>query len=116
MVTKRFNHRYSKADWQCVAEEKREAILSAIPEQWILDRADFEKAGLLTDVTTFVEELLDDETRRITRLNTEQLLGRLVRNSLSAVEVVTAFCKRTAFAHQLVRGESRSLKFMLMPL
>lgn len=105
MVSRTSNRRLKKLDWQYVAQRKCKAILSSIPADWRLDQADIQRCG--NDVTAFIEQLLDQKTRSITGLHTEQLLGRLLDNSLRAVEVVAAFCKRTAYAHQLVGSKPR---------
>jgi len=48
----------------------------------------------------FIESLLDNETRDITSVDAPDLADAMANGSLTALKVVTAFCKR---AHQLVR-------------
>ncbi|KKK23877.1 hypothetical protein AOCH_002908 [Aspergillus ochraceoroseus] len=90
------------AKWQLAAREKRDANMDKIPEEWILDPtilADGKSRRCV--VGEFIELLLDDKSRHITSLDVLDLVTGMKHGKLTAVEVVTAFCKRAAYAHQL---------------
>lgn len=97
----------SKQAWKEIAEKKRSSILNSIPREWRLSEAVLDGAKAVTDLTgSFIESLLDDESRTITRLSSIDLLQSIANGTFSAHVVVRAFCKRTAFAHQLVSAPS----------
>ncbi|KAL3471563.1 amidase signature domain-containing protein [Aspergillus californicus] len=90
------------ARWQQIANEKREANWAKIPPEWILEpqilmngRSRHSIAG------DYMEGLLDAKTQYITDMDVPQLVARMQDGTLTAVDVVTAFCKRAAYAHQL---------------
>lgn len=56
----------------------------------------------------FVESLLDSETLHVTSVDAPDLVVAMGNGSLTAVQVVTAYCKRAAFAHQPVRTKALS--------
>ncbi|KAL4811467.1 amidase signature domain-containing protein [Aspergillus unguis] len=91
-----------RARWQQIAKEKRDANLAKIPPEWILEPHVLEdgrsRRSLVGD---YMEGLLDARSRYVTEMDIPELVGRMENGSLTAVEVVTAFCKRAAFAHQL---------------
>ncbi|KAH8590975.1 amidase signature domain-containing protein [Bisporella sp. PMI_857] len=92
----------SETGWQLTAEKKRRSIADKIPQDWKLPQSVLKGAHERRKLTgDFFEQLLDGETLRITKLHSNDLLGAIRNRSLSAVEVTRAFCKRTAFAHQL---------------
>jgi hypothetical protein len=91
------------APWQKTAAMKRDKIFHRIPEEWVLPRKIVEKAKDRRKLTgSFIEELLDSRTRDITSLDSVELVDAVSNGSLTAVQVTSAFCKRAAFAHQLV--------------
>lgn len=93
--------------WQMLAAEKRQHEMSKIPEDWLLSTKVVEEAKNRKAITGgYIEGLLDPDSRRITTLESMELLKSLGNGSLSAVQVVSAFSKRAAYAHQLVRGTS----------
>jgi len=87
--------------WQVAADEKVKFDNSKIREEWRLSSDDIAKAQDRPPVE-YIETILDRDTRFITSLDTPELENSIRNRSLSAVAVVTAFCKRAAFAHQLV--------------
>lgn len=89
-------------EWQSVALRKCEAILYKIPENWRLNQAVVNLIRAPTDITGAIELSLDKQCREITRLHTKTILARLYQRSLTAEEVIGAFCQRTALAAQLV--------------
>ena len=86
------------ATWQERAANKRRRIDQTIPDEWKIRSLptedsvfDFpEKSGLLS-----AKELM------ITGSTATDLVVRLAKGELKAVEVTLAFCKRAALAHQL---------------
>ena len=95
--------------WEPSSRGFREAIYSAIPNQWILppDVRD----GSLKDVSSIPATcgLLSDKQLEITEQTASTLVKRLASRELSSVDVTEAFCTRAAIAHQLVRKTRRLL-------
>lgn len=97
--------------WQEVVAEKRRADNDKIPVQWRLGKGVIDEAKSRTRIAgEFIEGLLDRATLHITSTDPVDLLAGMANGSLTAVEVVTAFCKRAAFAHQLVCCPSSSFR------
>ncbi|KAK0615153.1 amidase signature domain-containing protein [Bombardia bombarda] len=95
----------AKKSWQEIAAEKRQADLAKIPLEWVLSPsvvAEARKQQKLVD--GFVDGLLDEETCYITALDAPDLLQQMRSGSKTAVQVVTAFCKRAAAIHQITRN------------
>lgn len=89
--------------WQEIAEEKRDRDMAKIPKDWIPPASILEEGRKRRSIAgDFIEGLLDKETLNITRLNVPEIVGRTSTGLLTSVKVVTAFCKRSAYAHQLV--------------
>jgi hypothetical protein len=98
---------YRNSSWQNTVEEKLRDDMSKIPKEWILDPEIVGTAKKQRKIAgDYFENLLDRDTKLITALDVEELLNRMRQGKLTAVKVVTAFCKRSAYAHQLV-----SMKF-----
>ncbi|OTB14987.1 hypothetical protein K445DRAFT_301576 [Daldinia sp. EC12] len=88
--------------WRQIAEDKRQSNLNKIPAEWRLSDSVVQESKSSRKITgDFFDRLLDDETRRITSLDAEDLLRDISNSNLTAVQVVTAFSKRAAYAHQL---------------
>ena len=97
----------STRHWQDIAEAKRKENMAQIPKEWLLqEQVVVEGNGRKKLVGDFIEGLLDPEILEITSLDTEDVLDLLQNGSLSALQVTRAFCKRGAYAHQLVRDLS----------
>jgi amidase len=95
-----------------VAARKREEIMSRIPQEWRLSKDVLERARCSERlVGSFMESLLDTETREITQLDCKGILDRITKGDLSATQAVRAFCKRTAFAHQMVNMSASVLEY-----
>lgn len=91
------------ARWEQIASEKREANLAKIPMEWILEPQVLEDGrSRLSIAGGYMESLLDAKSRYITDMDCPELVSRMENGTLKAIEVVTAFCKRAAYAHQLV--------------
>lgn len=88
--------------WQEISAEKKAEQLARIPREWLIpetlrtDATDLrptaEASGVLTDREVEITGNQHDATA---------LLARIATGSLTAVEVVTAFCKRAAVAQQV---------------
>ncbi|KAJ3531288.1 hypothetical protein NM208_g8946 [Fusarium decemcellulare] len=89
--------------------EKKQRLSNAIPPQWRLDQRfldDFTKHGngrLLSLDPARRSGILNNLELEITeKYSATELVHKLARGDLKAVDVVTAFCKRAAIAQQLV--------------
>lgn len=92
-----------KPSWQQIAHEKRRADLAKIPAAWRLDDSILKEAKKRSSIVgEFIEELLDEDSRRITGLDVSDLISMMGNKSLTAVETISAFSKRAAYVHQLV--------------
>lgn len=101
------------ADWETKAAARRQQLRDKIPEEWRL------KPELLSELKTPVEQsdnnvvelvfckrsgILSEKELAITESYTvSKLVEALAAGQLTSVEVTTAYCKRAAIAHQLVR-------------
>lgn len=95
--------------WQELVAEKRTALRQLIPKDWLLSEAILTRAQNTAKlVGHFIESLLDPETLEITALDPVDILARISEGTYTAVKVTTAFCKRAAYAHQLVEFHSTS--------
>ena len=93
----------SGTEWQQIAATKRKENIAKIPREWLLsDKIIVEGKGRKQIAGDFIESLLDPETLEITSQDSEDILDLLRNGSLSALQVTRAFCKRAAYAHQLV--------------
>lgn len=89
--------------WQRAAREKAQDTKNKIPPEWRLDETVLNRAQNTVNIAdTFISDLLGPEERDITTLHSVQLVEKLARRDVSAEIVTLAFCKRAAFAHQLV--------------
>lgn len=89
--------------WQEVVAKKRKALHQLIPQDWLLPNDVLTRAENTPKlVGAFIESLLDAETLEITALDPVDVLARISQGLYTAVKVTTAFCKRAAYAHQLV--------------
>ncbi|KAK4033688.1 amidase signature domain-containing protein [Parachaetomium inaequale] len=88
--------------WKEVVADKLTADRAKIPEHWRLSADVIAAAKTRKQIAgDFVEGLLDSETRHVTSADAPDLVAAIANGSLTAVQVVTAYCKRAAFAHQL---------------
>ncbi|KAJ5613904.1 amidase [Penicillium herquei] len=91
-----------RASWQAIAAQKRHDIMAKIPDEWLLDMKVIEEARSRQSIAGgFFESLLDDQTRSITALDVIDLVESMRNKAWTAVQVVNAFSKRAAYAHQL---------------
>jgi amidase len=87
--------------WQDICHFKRELQAGNIPYTWRLN-------PLPTDYKSSIPiiencGILDDEELDITNTDASILVAKLQTGELTAVKVVTAFCKRTAILQQLTK-------------
>ena len=93
----------SGSQWQKSAETKRRENLAKIPQEWLLSERIIAQGKERKKIAgDFIESLLDPGTLEITSQDSEDILHLLRNGSLSALQVTRAFCKRAAYAHQLV--------------
>ncbi|RGP69091.1 putative general amidase [Fusarium longipes] len=91
-----------KVSWQDQAAAKRAETLDKISPEWKLSEKDLKHARQQRDITGFfIQQFLDNESISITSMKTAPILTALKERRLSAVQVVRAFCKRAAVAHQI---------------
>ena len=94
------------------AEDRRAINLKAIPKEWTLDPAllkglqtPWEKSKnnvIALDLPQKSGILSDRELEITGSYSVQRLLEGMASGELTSVEVVTAFCKRAAIAHQVV--------------
>ena len=89
--------------WQSRATEKVDETMSKIPTEWRLSNSDLEQAKQRRKLTgAFIESFLDEEELEIVRTDSVPLVERLAYGRYNAKQVVRAFCKTAAMAHQIV--------------
>ena len=77
--------------------------MEKIPKDWRLPEAILVNGRKEKKIAgDFIEGLLDSRTREITGFDSGEILELISNGSLTAIEVTGAFCKRAAYAHQLV--------------
>ncbi|KAJ0116697.1 ral amidase [Diaporthe amygdali] len=90
----------STTDWQTRAQQKREAILNAIPKRWHLPPSTLENAPAnLTG--PFIHQFLNPTEIQITETPAPGILEKTTTGQWTAVSVAEAFSHRAAIAHQL---------------
>ncbi|KAM0438828.1 hypothetical protein ACHAPT_001589 [Fusarium lateritium] len=95
--------------WERLVSQKKDSLRDSIPQEWRLSQdllASLTKTGnsrLMTLYPVRKSGILNDLEMGITeKYSATQLVRKLARGELKAVEVVTAFCKRAAIAQQLL--------------
>lgn len=90
-------------DWRVVARQKTSSTLAKIRSDWILSEDIKKEAASRRDITgSFISRLLTEHERSITELGSSELVENVRQGLFTATEVTLAYCKRAAFAHQLV--------------
>ena len=100
--------------WQDIAASKGRENMAKIPPEWLLSDdilAEGKKRKKLAG--PFIEGLLDTQTLDITRRDSDELLQLIANGTLTSLEITMAFCKRGAYAHQLVRQAQSLSRFHL---
>ena len=96
------------AMWEVLASLKREATLAKIDKEWVLPDHVIKDAASRRNITgSFIEALLSPRERTLTGLTSPVLVEGIRDRLFTATEVTIAFCKRAAFAHQLVSSSPR---------
>lgn len=86
--------------WVDTAADKVERLEKTIPAEWRLAAPPTDKNVIDYPKTA---KILTDKELEITGSSAVELVAKITTGKLSAVEVTTAFSKRAAIAHQLVR-------------
>ncbi|CAG8362452.1 unnamed protein product [Penicillium salamii] len=88
-------------DWSKRGADKRIRLFHSIPEEWKL-RKYYGRESNVLNIPTECGKLSAEELS-ITNSTASDLVEKLSRGELKAVDVTVAFCKRTTVAHQLIR-------------
>ncbi|CUM66574.1 uncharacterized protein PRCAT00004243001 [Priceomyces carsonii] len=86
-------------NWEDIAKQKREAVLAAIPKEWILNEVP--SADDLPNVREFLKSILPDDENDIAYSSVTSLISKIAQGELSSSRVIKIFCKRAAILHQL---------------
>lgn len=90
----------SPTDWRALAQQKREAILEAIPKQWRIPQSVIDNAP--ADLTgPFIHQFLTPSEIQITETPAPGILEKTTTGQWTALSVAEAFSHRAALAHQL---------------
>jgi amidase len=95
------------ADWQTLAQSKRESVFAAIPKDWLLppsQTSQYTETSSISvlDVPRTCGILTEKELDITGNYDATDLVGMMSERRLTSTEVVTAFCKRAAVAQQCV--------------
>jgi amidase len=105
-----------KTDWAALIAEKRLSNLAKIPEKWHLQQSLLEnlnenaQVGVL-DIPRKCGILTEEELAITEQYTAVELIDAMTAGRLGSEAVVTAFCKRAAIAHQLVRNLPLNKRF-----
>lgn len=92
----------STAPWQDHAEAKVKSTLSKIPRKWLLSKERLETAKTTRKLTgEFFQSFLEPRELEITTYPSVILVDRIRTKSFSALEVMEAYSKAAAVAHQI---------------
>ncbi|KAF2812645.1 amidase [Mytilinidion resinicola] len=90
--------------WQDIASEKKKEQISRIPPEWIISDSQIPPKGTI-DLRPYAASsgILTEKELEITgeKHDATSLAAKLADGSFTAIEVVTAFCKRAAVAQQI---------------
>ncbi|KAJ6031942.1 hypothetical protein N7540_002674 [Penicillium herquei] len=101
MPTVNFSKKNSKPAWKQLVAQKLEEQYATIPNEWRMQQPVPNPKN--TDLYLRSSGCLTEEEVEITELDVSTLLRRIALRQISAVQVVTAYCKRAAFAQQLIK-------------
>ncbi|KAM3428137.1 hypothetical protein MY4824_009011 [Beauveria thailandica] len=88
--------------WKTVVAAKKAELAAKIPEEWLLSQGVIDHARSRRSIAgDFVDSLLDSHTRDITTREPTETARQIASGNLSSVDVVTAFCKRASYIHQI---------------
>ncbi|KAH8809239.1 amidase [Xylogone sp. PMI_703] len=91
-----------EGSWRQIADAKKLQQKSKIPTAWVIPQYSCKGRKNLTDVPLTCGLLSDVERQITSDYDATDLLERIKGGIWSSEQVVTAFCKRAAIAHQLV--------------
>lgn len=94
-------------DWTDIAAKAQTKLINSIPAKWRIPHDKLPPDEQL-DVTGFPRQsgMLTETELKITESFATEIVGTVAAGEWTAEEVATAFCKRAAIAHQLVRFRS----------
>ncbi|KAF2204005.1 acetamidase [Delitschia confertaspora ATCC 74209] len=87
--------------WQSISRRKKEEQLSRIPKEWILTEKPGSAVTIYMDIPQKCGLLTKEELRITEEFDATALAEEIRMGRLKSVDVVRAFCKRAAIAHQL---------------
>jgi amidase len=89
--------------WKEKANEKRISIYNLIPQEWRLSESILNNPPKNSTIVPSQCGILSKLDLEITEIdNIEELANRIANGKYSSVQVIEAYCKRAAIAHQLV--------------
>lgn len=88
------------SNWESAAQQKRDAILAAIPQEWRISNVPSIEEQ--PDVTTYIDQYLSKEELAITACSADKIAQKCGSGEWTAETVTRAFCHRAALAHQLL--------------
>lgn len=108
-----------RMSWQSRAAQKKQEVFDCIPSEWLLPKSHpaflnrrYDYANELYHLIFFSRSVIDVpnscgilspmEIEITNYTSAPELVQKMQKKVYTAVEVVTAFCKRAAIAHQLV--------------
>ncbi len=93
--------------WQTVVSAKKAELAAKIPQEWLLSQTVIDDARSRRSIAgDFLDSLLDPRNRDITTREPAEIVHDIASGNLSSVDVVTAFCKRASYIHQIVRNRT----------
>lgn len=94
--------------WEKTAQDKKNRISESIPEEWRIN-GDHPTGNSVMGYPQ-ISGIMTDVELAITESSAVDLVARMASGKLTSVAVTTAFCKRAALAHQLVRLTFSNIK------
>ena len=94
-------------DWKDLVAQKRAEQAKALPQEWRLPSSILDTISATADISVLDVPakcgLLTDKELDITEnYDAVDLIAKMAAKELSSFDVVQAFCKRAAIAHQVV--------------
>ena len=88
------------SNWEKLASEKREAVNSQIPPEWLIPNPPSNQEQV--DVTgEYMHQFLSPQEIEITETDALGIAQKTTSGAWKAVDVTKSFCHRAALAHQL---------------
>lgn len=89
--------------WEDTAASFRSYLTAKIPSKWLLEESAIPSASEQPCITgTYLHQFLSYDEVSITETPPTELLSKLASGALSSYEVTSAFCHRSALAHQFL--------------